>query len=95
MSLSEAVISSWPSRIDLAGDLDRLAVVQAHDRAAGHALAGAGLTHDRQGLALVDRERHVVDGREEAVLGGERDAEVADLEERGGHVSLTRGSMAA
>ena len=84
--------------------LARLAVVQAHDRLRRDALAGAGLADDAEGLAALDGEGDAVDGADEAVLGGELDLEVADLEvgaggaRRGCRVvipSLTRGSMTA
>ena len=83
---------------DLAGDVRGLAVEQAHDGHARHALAGTRLAHDRQGLAPEDVVGELVDGLELAVLGRELDLEVADLQERlrrGAHAILTLGSIAA
>ena len=55
---------------------------QPHDGQAGHALAGAGLAHDAEHLAGLERERDAVDGLDEAVLGREVDLEVLHLEQR-------------
>ena len=61
--------------------------VEAHDREAGDALAGAGLADDAERLALLDLEADAVDGLDDAVVGAEMRAEVVDLEE--GHGPFT------
>ena len=61
---------------------------QAHDREHADALARAGLAHDRDDLALIDREIDAVDRLEGAVQGRELDREIADLEQR--HRALLR-----
>ena len=61
--------------------LARVPLVQAHDRHAGHALAGAGLADDAEGLAALDVEREAVDGLDDAVLGREVHPQVAYVEE--------------
>ena len=48
----------------------------AHDRLGGDRLAGAGLAHDRQGLAARDGEGKPVDGLEDAEIGGDLDRQV-------------------
>ena len=48
---------------------------------AGHALAGAGLADDAEGLAALELEGQPVDGLDQPVVGREVDAEVAHLEE--------------
>src|SRR6476620_3025319 len=55
--------------------------VQAHDRQAGDALAGAGLTDDPECLAFLDAEVDAVDGLDDAVVGLEVGLEVVDFEE--------------
>ena len=80
---------------DATRDVGEVAVEQPHDRLRRHALARARLAHDRQGAALGDREGRSGDRLHDTVLGGEGDGEVVDLEEGGGHASLTRGSMTA
>ena len=57
-------------------------VVQAHDRERRDALAAAGLADDPERLASVDRERDAVHRLDDAVVGLEARAQVADLEER-------------
>ena len=62
---------------------DRVRVAdQTHDRHRGHALARAGLADDAEHLTGRDGERDAVDRAHEAVLGAERDVQVAHLEER-------------
>ena len=78
---------------DLAGDLR--VPVQPHDREAAHALARAGLPHDSQPGAAFEGERQPVDGLDHAVVGGEPDAQVADVEEGPRHRVRTRGSTTA
>src|SRR5215217_6279173 len=79
---------------DGAVDLGALAVVQPHDRAAGHALAGAGLADDGERAASVDVQRDAVAGVDDAVLGAEADLQVLNLQESA-HPSLTLGSITA
>src|SRR5262249_32036420 len=45
--------------------------VQTHDGQARDALPGAGLADDAERLPLLDRERHTVDGLDDAVVGVE------------------------
>ena len=54
---------------------------QAHDRPGQHGLARARLAHDAERLALVEGERHALDGLQRAAAGGEGDVEVLDLEQ--------------
>jgi hypothetical protein len=70
---------------------------QAQQGHRGHRLAGARLADDGQHLAAVERERHLVDRADDALLGDEGDLEVLDLEQPLAHqpVSLTRGSTSA
>ena len=49
---------------------------KAHNRQARDRLARAGFAHDGEDLPFVDRERHVVDGADDAALDGELSAEV-------------------
>ena len=70
-----------PIEPDLAGDLGGLAVDEPHDGLRGDALARSGLTDDRQGLALLQREGDAINGADEAVLGGERHSEIVDGQE--------------
>jgi hypothetical protein len=71
-------------------------VDQAQHGEKGHALPRAGLPHNPQRLAAIDLERDPVDGFHQAVVGGEVDLEVLDLQEGFGHyVYLTRGSRNA
>ena len=65
----------------LAGDTSTVAVQQAHQRQAGHALTGARFAHDAQGLASVQRVREIGNGPDVACLGGEDDAQAADVED--------------
>jgi hypothetical protein len=71
---------------------------QAHHREARDALPGARFAHDAQRPALLDAERHAVDGVHDPVLGRELDPQVVDLEQ-GAHAvtrsRLTRGSRVA
>ena len=67
-----------PVEPDLTGDLGGLAVDEAHDGLSGDALARAGLTDDRQRLALLERQGHAIHCAYEAILGGERHGEVVD-----------------
>ena len=46
-------------------------VQQLQDAHGGDGLAGAGLTHDAQNLAGVHRIADVIDGFDDAALGGE------------------------
>jgi hypothetical protein len=63
----------------LPGDLP--AAGQPHDRQAGHALAGAGLAHDAEGLAPVEGEVDAVHRLDDAVVGAEPDPQVLDFEQ--------------
>ena len=56
-------------------------VDQADDGEHGHALPGAGLAHDAEHLALVDREGDAVDGLDRSVLRAKGDLKVTDLEQ--------------
>ena len=58
-----------------AGHVPRLGQ-KAHDREAGHGLAGARLAHDGQDLAGVHVEAHVLDGLDDALLDGKLRGEV-------------------
>ena len=49
---------------------------KAHNRQARDRLARAGFAHDGEDLPFVNRERHVVDGADDAALDGELGAEV-------------------
>jgi hypothetical protein len=49
---------------------------QPHDRQIRHALAAAGLADEAQRLALLDVERHAVDGVDRALVGSEADDQV-------------------
>jgi hypothetical protein len=53
---------------------------QAHQREAGHRLAGAGLADQRGGLAGADAEAHVGDRADQAFVGVEEGAQVAHVE---------------
>src|SRR6185369_9412797 len=62
-------------------DLGRRDVEQAHHRQGADALAGAGLTHDPEGLAPLQGVRHPVDGGDRPVEHMEVGPQVADLEQ--------------
>ena len=53
---------------------------EPHDGPGQHGLPGAGLAHDAQRLALLELERHALDGTQRAAAGGEGDLEVVDLQ---------------
>ena len=55
--------------------------VDADDGAADGGLAGAGLTHQAEGLALVDVKGDAVDGHELVPLGTEGDLHVSDADQ--------------
>ncbi len=59
---------------------------QANERHDAHALARAGLAHDRHGLALVDRVRNPIHCMDDAVLREELRFQVLHLEQFG-HVN--------
>jgi len=63
----------------------RAARVEAHDREARDALAGAGLADDPERLALVDRERDAVDRAHDTIVRPEVRLQVDNFEE--GHVT--------
>src|SRR5215213_3476486 len=66
---------------------------EAHDRAGGDALAGAGLTDQPQHFARPDLEVHTVDRSNVTRAGPERNAQVFDLEQwRCDHRCACRGS---
>ncbi len=44
---------------------------QAHDGQRGHALAGAGLTHEAKCASLLERQVDVVDGAHRPLVGAE------------------------
>jgi hypothetical protein len=75
---------------DLAGHLGPAALVQAHDRQAGHTLAGAGLADDAERLAALQGEAQPVDGLHQAVVGREVHLQVVDLQERLPRAGLCR-----
>ena len=58
---------------------------QPHDRERRDALAGAALADDAERAALLEAEREIVDGLDDAFFGVEVGAEVGDFEE-GRHV---------
>src|ERR1051326_5943283 len=87
---------------DRAGGMARGRIGQKlHHRERGDRLAGAGLAHERDGLAPADIERDAVDRDELARALGEGDGEVADVEQRrggrvhGAHRKVLRGSNAS
>jgi hypothetical protein len=53
---------------------------QAHERQAGHRLAGARLADDGRGLACADVEAHVGHGADQPFVGVEGGAQVAHFE---------------
>ena len=53
---------------------------QPHQRQRRHALAAAGLAHQREGLALRQRQPHAIDGAHQAGVGVQVDVEVVDLQ---------------
>ena len=75
---------------------DRVRVAdQLHDRHHRDALARAGLADDAEHVPGLERERDAVDRAHDAVLGAERHAQVAHVEERLAHVGRIRGSRKA
>ncbi len=77
------------AEVDLAADAGR-AGKQAHDRQGGHALAGARLADDPQHLPRLEGIADAPHGVDDAVVGGEVDGQVLDLEHRhGGHQART------
>ena len=79
----DAVSRSMPSKRALPVDLRRRRQ-QPHEAHQADALPAAGLADDAEHLALVERERQVVDRLDDAVVGLEADAEPVDLEQRHG-----------
>ena len=69
-----------PLVVDLALEACVLVAREAEQRHRGDGLAGAGLADDRHHLAAVDLEADAVDGLHDALLGGEGDAQVGDLQ---------------
>src|SRR6266511_1525518 len=62
----------------------------AHDRQGGHALAGARLADDPQHLPRLEGVADAPHGMDDAVVCGEVDSQVLDLEHRhGGHQART------
>ena len=55
---------------------------QPHEGERGHRLARAGLADDADGLAGIDRERHVIDGDHDSAVSLEFDPEVLDRDQR-------------
>src|SRR5262249_17944779 len=68
---------------------------EADERKAGDGLPAAGLADDAEHLAALDREGEPVDGMDGAVLGGEADGEIGDLEQRHGIAARTAGATAS
>ena len=66
-------------------------VQQAHHGHGGHRLAGSGLPHQADDLAGVDGEIDSPHGVHDAVLGGEADVEVPDLQYRRPVLTLRKG----
>ena len=73
-SRSSSLNSTSPVEVVLRG------VVEPHDREARHALAGARLADDADGLPALDLEVDAVDGLHDPVVGLEVRAQVADVE---------------
>ena len=61
---------------------------QPHDRERRDALAGAALADDAQRAALLEAEREIIDGFDDAFFGVEVGAEVVDFEDGGRHRSV-------
>src|SRR5690606_20764453 len=84
--------ASLPAHV-AAGDAPRQ-LDEAEQRLRGHALAGAGLADQAEGLAPGDAERHVAHRLHLPPAGEEPDLEVLDLEQRlgsrTGHGDLRR-----
>ena len=66
---------------DFAGFDEAVLVGQTHEGLGKHALAGAGLTHDGQGLALVHIQRDAADGVQNTTAQGELDVQILDRED--------------
>src|SRR5262249_60073113 len=76
-----------PVEQDLAaGDPARGLLDETEQRERRDALARPGLAHHPERLLSVEVERHAVHGAHEAVVGGELDGEVPDLEKMSGAV---------
>ena len=74
-----------PAEADAAARMPGLRVgQQLQDRQRRDRLARAALAHERQGLALLDPERHVAHGSNRAALDLEAHREVVDLEQAHG-----------
>ena len=76
-------------------DLPGRDLEEAQDAAADRRLAAAGFADQRQRLALLDLERHAVDGvdggragAEEARVNEEMLLEIVDLEQGRGHAAI-------
>ena len=83
ISSSFSLSRSLPVEDDLAlDDPARRRRDQAHQRERADALAAAGLADQAERLALVQRERHAVDGLDDAVRRVELRLEVLHLEQR-------------
>src|SRR5262245_16255335 len=81
---------------DLARGMHRRRVrKQAHDGERRDRLAGAGFTHQGNGLALADAERYAVNGLDGVAAGTEVHRQVADVDEGGlvQHVRLHRNVL--
>ena len=70
------------TRISPARDLRRRLRQQAHQRQRADALAAARLAHDAERLAAGEVVADAVDGVDGALAGSERDAQVADRQQR-------------
>ena len=80
-----------PVELDLAADLGRgFRRQQAHEGEAGHALAGARLADESEGLASIEMKADAVHGEDRPVQHPEADPEVPDVEQRG---LRTRGQV--
>lgn len=67
---------------DLAADPGAGLLEQAHQGLTRDGLAGSRLADEADGLALGEAEVHAVDGVHEPVVGGERDVQIPDLQQR-------------
>ena len=81
MRVSENLVRFSPANRTLPAATRAAAAAAAHDGERGHALAGARLAHDPQDLALMQRERYVLDRLDLAARRGESCRQVGDVEQ--------------
>ncbi len=79
----------------LARHVRALTVVQPHQREARDRLSGAGLTNDAERLAPVERVGEIRHRTDVALVRGEDDRQVANVEDDLAHSYRTRGSRNA